>query len=594
MDISRRVFLQSGSLLALSLAGGPQLAQAAGLVLSRPLQEYGYAQIEFASGLHEQQRLQTLAVLMELNQDSLVRPFRVGAGLPAPGEDLPGWYATGAFCPAHCFGQWVSALCRNYAVAPDPAVRARAISWIWAYANAISPEFYRTLRYPAYTYDKLVIALLDAHRYLDMPDALALLDRTTAAALPSLPTKAMNREEMRLLPHIDESYCWDESYTLPENQFLAYQLGAGRRYLDQARRFLNDEHFFTPLAQGQNVLPGHHAYSYANSLSSAVQAYLVGGSRKHLRAAVNAFDFLESTQSFATGGWGPDELFREPGSGELGASLKSTHKGFETPCGSYAHFKLTRALLRITRDPRYGDSLEKVMYNTVLGAKPLQSDGRAFYYSDYNFAGQKAYFGDAWPCCAGTLPQVTADYRLNVYLSSPEGPWVNLYIPSTLRWQQDGAAVTLQQTGNYPFDSQVTLQVQCDRERDFCLRLRIPAWAEGAVCRVNGQAQPIQAVQPGTFVALTRSWRDGDRVELELPLPLRLLPVDPQHPNTVALVRGPLVLFGLAPTPSTLTRSQLLGATRTGATSWKAADTELRPFTAIGNEPYTTYFELDS
>ena len=55
----------------------------------------------------------------------------------------------------------------------------------------------------------------------------------------------------------------------------------------------------------------------------------------------------------------------------LGPSLTDMHKSFETPCGAYAHFKLTRYLLRITRDARYGDGMERVLYNTVLGAKPF-------------------------------------------------------------------------------------------------------------------------------------------------------------------------------------------------------------------------------
>src|SRR5947209_15300363 len=137
-----------------------------------------------------------------------------------------------------------------------------------------------------------------------------------------------------------------------------------------------------------------------------MQAYLADGSRKHLRAASNAFEMIANTQSFATGGWGPNESFIAPGSGELYASLTSTHRGFETPCGSYAHFKLTRYLLRVTRDGRYGDSMERVLYNTVLGAKPLQADGSTFYYSDYHFKGRKVYSDRRWACCSGTLPQV--------------------------------------------------------------------------------------------------------------------------------------------------------------------------------------------
>ena len=86
---------------------------------------------------------------------------------------------------------------------------------------------------------------------------------------------------------------------------------------------------------------------------------------------------------------GPDETLRAPDSPDVAASLTESHSRFETPCGSYAHFNLTRYLLRVTGDSRYGDSMEHMMYNTVLRAKPLGADGRTFYCSDYNFKGRK-------------------------------------------------------------------------------------------------------------------------------------------------------------------------------------------------------------
>jgi DUF1680 family protein len=258
---------------------------------------------------------------------------------------------------------------------------------------------------PAYTYDKTSCGLIDAHQFADDKAALDVLNAATDAVLPHLPRKALSRSEQYALPQKDEAYCWDETYTLPENLFLAYQRGAGNRFRDLAVRFLEDDLYFGPLSEGKNVLPGEHAYSHVNAFSSAMQAYLVLGSEKHLRAAKNGFDFLRSTQSFATGGWGPDESFRKPGSGELGESLTTSHASFETPCGAYGHFKITRYLLRVTRDSRYGDSMERVLYNTVLGSKRLKEDGSSFYYSDYNnqFA-SKGYHRDNWPCCSGTFP----------------------------------------------------------------------------------------------------------------------------------------------------------------------------------------------
>jgi len=175
---------------------------------------------------------------------------------------------------------------------------------------------------------------------------------------------------------------------------------------------------------------------------------------------------------------------------------------------------LTRYLLRVTRDSRYGDSMERVMYNTVLGAKPLQPDGRTFYYSDYNFKGRKVYSSTQhWACCSGTLPQVAADYRINTYFRDSSGVWVNLYIPSTLRWKQDGAEVALTQKSVYPFDEVMTFDVRTSKARDFTINFRIPVWATGASISVNGRRSQALAT-PGSFAALRRRWKTGDRVEV--------------------------------------------------------------------------------
>jgi hypothetical protein len=273
-------------------------------------------------------------------------------------------------------------------------------------------------------------------------------------------------------------------------------------------------------------------------------------------------------QSFATGGWCPDELLCAPDSGDLAASLTSSHSSFETPCGSYAHFKLTRYLLRVTRDSRYGDSMERVMYNTVLGAKPLLADGSTFYYADYNFNGSKFYKPYHWPCCSGTLPQVAADYRINAYFRDPYGIYVNLYIPSTARWTQSGAQVSLTQKSKYPLDSLVQFDLTTSKKSEFAINLRVPAWAEGAAVAVNGRRTPISMI-PGKFATIRRKWKTGDRIELDLPMRLRLEPIDAQHPQTVALLCGPLVLFSVTNAAPDVTSQKLLAAKKTGEQEWQ-------------------------
>jgi DUF1680 family protein len=602
--VSRRSFLQSAALTAaanlIPRLHGSARAVASGSLESSALEEFGYGDVALDSPLHEQQLQQTHDLLMNLNEDALLKPFRQMVGQPAPGEDLGGWYQYDphnqnylfeiGFAPGCTFGQWISALARSYAINRSPETRDKILRLNRLYAKTIAGDFYENTRFPAYSYDKLVCGLIDSHQYAGDPDAFAILEKTTDTALPHLPKKAIEHgQRWRSTP--DVSYTWDESYTMPENLFLAYQRGAGERYRALGVQYLNDV-FFDRLAEGQNDLAGRHAYSHVNSLCSAMQAYLTLGSEKHLRAARSGFDML-AAQSYATGGWGPDETLRATGSADVYDSLPKTHSSFETPCGSYAHFKLTRYLLRVTRDPRYGDSMERVMYNTVLGSLPLQADGRTYYYSDYNFKGRKVYHEQRWACCSGTLPQVAADYRINTYFRDARGVYVNLYIPSTLRWTQGGSQISLTQKSEYPYDSHIQLEVKTSKPAEFAVNLRIPAWAEQASVSVNGKREAASA---GSFARVERQWRTGDRIDLELPLTMRLEAIDAQHPETVAVVVGPVVLFAITDAEPKVTRGQLLAAKRIGAQSWQietaGGPVKMLPFTAIGDQEYTTYLRV--
>jgi len=590
---------------------GQLLAEAAGVKPAKPLDEFGYGDVQLAPGIAQTQFEQTQALLKGLNEDSLLMPFRKRAGLPAPGPEMGGWYDEvpgnlskdgHGFAPAETFGQWVSALARGYAATGDSETKAKLDRLLALYEPTISEKFYANFRFPAYDYDKMVIALIDAQKFGGHARAFALLDKTTNAALPHLPDKALSRDQQKAWREsrgektvVD--FTWDEPYTLPENLYLAAQRGAGARYRELAPKYLLDEGWFDPLSEGKNVLPNHHAYSHCNSLSSAMQAYMVGGSEKHLRAAKNAYEMIMTTQSYATGGWGPDENFRVPNTGALYESLSKSNASFETPCGSYAHGKLTRYLLRTTRDGQYGDSMERVFYNTVMGVKPLTAEGQSFYYANFGDSGQKVYYPTKWPCCSGTLPQVAADYRINSYFHDGDGVYVNLYFPSTVKWTAgNGAHVSLTQAGAYPLEGRINVVVRSNKASNFALRLRIPAWAaSGAAIRVNGL--PVQAPATNGFAAIARKWKDGDHVELNLPLPMRLEAIEAQHPDTVALVRGPLVLFALTEDAPKVTREQLLAAKpMKGQPVWQATTDSgpllLTPFTEIHEEKYRTYLTV--
>lgn len=598
--IGRRSLLRGTGLAMLgssALAARPA-ARAVDIPDTAPIQPFSYGDVDLLDGAARAQRDATLATIAAMPEDDLLRPFRERSGMAAPGAALGGWYDSGGFSPGVTFGQWVSALARHAETADAPAYRAKVARLLDGYAQTIEPSgrFYVDHRFPAYTHDKLVCGLIDAGAHAGYAPAWRVLARATDAALPYLPDKALTRIEQEARPHKNVEFTWDESYTLPENQFLAWRRSGEARYRDLGRRYLLDAELFDPLAAGRNVLPGLHAYSHMNALSSAAQAYLALGDPKHLRAAVNGFAMIRA-QSWATGGWGPDERFLEPGGGRLGEKIATAEKGFETPCGAYAHLKLARYLLRITGDSGYGDSMERVMFNTVLGARPLLSDGASFYYSDYRPGAQKRYFGDKWPCCAGTLPQVTTDYAISAYFRDTAGIYVNLYLPSRLRWDQGGVACALEQRTAMPIEGSASLRFASSAPVELAIRLRIPAWATpAAVITINGAPAGV-AAPAGGFATLRRRWRDGDRIDIALPMRLTLEPVDAEHPDLVALLRGPLVLHAIG-TPPNVSRAALLAAARDpGApASWHVAapagPITLRPFMHIHDEAYTTYLTM--
>src|SRR5580704_10617866 len=178
--ISRRRFVQTSSVAAAAIASSglsTRIAWGAESPTGAPLAEFGYGDVLMASDLHESQLMNTHSVLMALSEDSLLKPFRQMSGMPAPGDDLGGWYQYDpdydyrqhfdvGFAPACTFGQWVSALARIYAITGDKETREKVLRLNRLYAQTITADFYVKNRFPAYTYDKLLLGLLDSHTYV--------------------------------------------------------------------------------------------------------------------------------------------------------------------------------------------------------------------------------------------------------------------------------------------------------------------------------------------------------------------------------------------------------------------------------------------
>ncbi|MGB6692344.1 MAG: beta-L-arabinofuranosidase domain-containing protein [Terracidiphilus sp.] len=591
--IARRDFLKSVS--AVTLAGASaSLAGAAASTSPQPLEEFDYGDVRLTGGPLKRQYDRIHAAYLALDNDRLLRVYRLRAGLPAPGAEMGGWYGAGGFIPGHSLGQYISGLARFGSATGDPDCKAKAAALVGGFAATLGPgsRIYAGPNaekiWPCYVLDKHLAGLIDAHRLAEVTQARELLCRVFRGALPYIPEQGRDRAGKKDPPY-------DETYVLPENLFSAFEITGERAMFRRAQAYLLDREFFDPLARGEDVLPGRHAYSHVIALGSAAKARLVLGDEKYLRVMQTAWNLLTTTQQYATGGWGPNETFITPCKGELYASLHTTEDHFETPCGSYAAIKLARYLLCATADGRYGDGLERVVYNAILAVKQPDSDGDYPYYSTYSDDARKTYYAKKWPCCSGTLVQGVADYVKNIYFKAPDGIAVNLYAPSEGYWIRNGTPLKLIQTTDYPLDDAITLRIDCAVPVDFTLRLRIPAWLRGpALIKVNGK--PAAPDINRGFAKLRRTWRKGDTVTLTLEQTFRTEAIDDLHPDTVAVLRGPLVYVELNP-PSGSSHLAPLARMRPlagadGAFSVSGAERErvLVPIYLVRDETYTTYF----
>jgi DUF1680 family protein len=542
------------------------------------LREFAYSDVRLTGGPLKAQYDWVHAHFLSLDNDRLLKVYRQRAGLPAPGEDMGGWYDADGFVPGHTIGQYISGLSRMYATTRDRSTLAKVKDLVSGYAATLGKDGYpyasekAAVTWPCYVLDKYVVGMLDAHRLAGLGAGRELLPRIIHGAIGHIPDHTYDRT-----PDSPKQAPYDEPYILPENLFHTYELTGDAQWLAMAKLYLLDKEYFDPLAQGRNLLPGKHAYSHVIALSSAAKAYEVLGDAKYLDAIRNAWDMLEETQQFASGGWGPKEAFVPPHEGKLGESLTAHREHFETPCGCYAHMKLARYLLRFTGDPRYGDGLERVLYNTILGSIEPSNNGDYFYYSDYQSGARKGYYKRKWPCCSGTLVQGVADYAVSLYFRNSGGIYVNLFAPSEVRWNAGGIPVRLIQSTGYPAADSLELRVEVPAPAEFAIHVRMPAWLSGSgAISVNGKSVDV-AAERKTFATVRRRWRRNDTLEVKLPFRDRTEAIDDRHTDTVALMRGPLMMVAVnAPD---------------GTPELAAPGLRFVPFYAVRGETYTTYFK---
>jgi DUF1680 family protein/regulation of enolase protein 1 (concanavalin A-like superfamily) len=216
-------------------------------------------------------------------------------------------------------------------------------------------------------------------------------------------------------------------------------------------------------------------------------------------------------------------------------------EAYNETCSACATMMFSHRLANLKADGKYIDVMERILYNGFASGHSL--DVSRFYYNNLVTRTQtKGRMGIA--CCATNTVRVLPSIPGYQYATKEgDGIWTHLYMAGQAQLALDGATVGLKQETNYPWDGNVKITVSLPGPDAFTLHLRIPAWAAGATATVNGSPVNMNAVSQG-YVPVTRTWQDGDVVQLTLPMAIRRVYSNPKvvtHQGRVAIVRGPIV-----------------------------------------------------
>ncbi|WP_425491847.1 beta-L-arabinofuranosidase domain-containing protein [Luteimonas saliphila] len=556
-DSGRRRFLAWSALaLAAGWAGFPQRVAAFAPDRARPA---AFGTVRLLPSVFADSVAATRGYLMRLSPDRLLHNFREQAGLDPKGEVYGGWESD--TIAGHTLGHYLSALALMHAGSDDPDCRSR-VDYIVAELRAcqlaggdgyvagftrkrgdggiepgrvvldeISRGDIRALPFdlngswaPFYTWHKLFAGLLDAHRHCGNDTALAI----------AVDLGDYLERKLAPLDHAQMQRMLDCEFGGMAESLAELSARTGHdRWSRLAARFRHDR-VLDPLVAGEDRLNRLHANTQIPKLLGSARLYEIEGRAEDAAAAQFFWQRVTGHHSYAIGGNSDREYFQAPDT----ISKYVTEQTCEH-CNTLNMLRLGRYLHAWSGDAGYFDFHERALYNHILSQQ--HPDGGRYTYMTPLMTGETRSYsdpeGEFW-CCVGTGMESHAQFSQDIYWFDGDDLAVNLYIPSTL--DDPGRGLSLRMESEVPDGGRVTLQVSASRPDGLArIRLRFPSWAEHARVVRNGRASDAVAEQG--YVTLDGPWREGDRVEIEFGLALRVEPCG-DDPTLVSLRRGPCVL----------------------------------------------------
>ncbi len=491
--------------------------------------------------------------LLELNADRLLAPYFKSAGLQPKAPQYGGWESTqlsGAI-----LGHYLSAASMMYASTGDVKLKER-VDYIvrelkkcqdtvgTGYIGGIpdGTELWKKVEdgiivahsfnldsvwSPWYNLHKAFAGLRDAYRYTGDELAKQVLEKYGDWAVNF--SNHLNNEQFTGMMKCEYGGM---------NEVMAdlYQMTGKKKYLELAKRF-NDEKLFTPLADGVDSLAGNHVNMQIPKIIGAAKEYEVDDNATMKKVALYFWQEVTSKRTYINGEMGDYEYF-----GKLGDLPNQLNRETGETCNVYNMLKLTRHLMEWDPRDEYAEYYERALYNDILASQDPQT-GMMTYFISLEPGFFKTFstpFNSFW-CCVGTGMENHSKYGKFIYMHGGDSLYVNLFIPSLLKWKEKG--ITVRQETRFPDSQESVLSLKMTGSQKMTLMIRHPSWAgAGFAIRINGKRAAVTG-QPGSYESVTRMWHDGDRVEIMLPMRLRVEPMADDS-SKVAIMYGPVVLAG--------------------------------------------------
>lgn len=561
------------------------------------------------------------AYLLLLDPDRLLHRFHRNAQLPVKGGVYGGWESEGL--SGHTLGHYLSACAMFFANTGRLEFKQR-VDYITqelarcqaarktGYVGAIPDEdtlFAKVARgeirssgfdlnggwAPWYTVHKVMAGLVDA--YLHSNSRLALTVVLGMADWADGILRHLTEEQRLKMLQCEYGGM---------NDVLAniYAITGEKKYLDLSYKF-HDDFVLDKLAQRINPLPGRHANTNVPKAIGAARRHELTGKASDGTIASFFWDAMVRHHTYAIGGNSNYEYCGEPD--KLNDMLSDNT--CET-CNTYNMLKLTRHLFCWNPHRSYADFYERALYNHIL-ASQNPADGMMCYFMPLRMGSRKSFSDpfNTFTCCVGTGMENHSKYAESIFFEGADGGlYVNLFISSELRWKRNGVTVRMETA--FPKSDTVTITVQMAHPIPFPIYLREPEWtAAPAKLLVNG-ADVASTADTSGYHTLLRTWNDGDRITLVLPMALHTDSM-PDNPRRLAFLYGPIVLAGQlgATMPDPAYGTPVLIAGDRSPVEWltgvpgepltfatrgigRPFDPVLKPFFSTTDQYYSVYFDL--